>query len=217
MYCDKCGTELADNATFCSNCGNQVRAKSHKNIYIALILTFILTGLGSAYAGNIKKGLLLFIARMFLAIMGLFVSVFFIFSFLVWAFAFHEAYRDVQIANGHQNPNLIEDFKGWDQNRQIITVLVAAIILIIVIGGSINILTTDNTYSSSDSGSHYYSNGGGSSSSSGGSSVSSSQHYGGVDDSPHTIAKNDPDWYYDHYEYGDNQDIDDYLESEGYD
>jgi len=82
-----------------------------------------------------------------------------------------------------------------------------------VIGGSVNIMTSDHTHSSDASGSsHYYSNGGGS----GGSSYSSSQHYGGVDDSPSTIAKNDPDWYYDHYEYGDNQDIDDYLESEGY-
>ncbi|WP_407411074.1 zinc-ribbon domain-containing protein [Methanobrevibacter sp.] len=213
MYCEKCGAELVDGATFCSNCGNQVKAKANKNIYIALILTFILTGLGSVYAGNVKKGLILFIARMFLAILGLFVGVFFIFSFLVWAFAFHEAYRDVEIANGHPNPNLLEDFRGWDQNRQIITILIAAIIVIIVIGGSVNILTSDYSHSSDASGSsHYYSNGGGS----GSSSHSSSQHYGGVDDSPSTIAKNDPDWYYDHYEYGDNQDIDDYLESEGY-
>lgn len=32
-----------------------------------------------------------------------------------------------------------------------------------------------------------------------------------------THLPNDPDWYYDHYEYGDNPDVDDYLESEGYD
>lgn len=42
-------------------------------------------------------------------------------------------------------------------------------------------------------------------------------HYRGVDTSPDTIAKNDPDSYYDYYEYGDNPDVDDYLESEGYD
>ena len=47
--------------------------------------------------------------------------------------------------------------------------------------------------------------------------TSTSSHYGGVDDSPSKIATRDPDWYYDHYEYGDNPDIDDYLESEGYD
>ena len=48
------------------------------------------------------------------------------------------------------------------------------------------------------------------------SSDSSYSRYG-VDTSPSTIARNDPDWYYDHYEYGDNYYIDDYLESEGYD
>ncbi len=36
MFCDNCGTELADDATFCSNCGNQVKTKNNKNIYIAL-------------------------------------------------------------------------------------------------------------------------------------------------------------------------------------
>ncbi|MEI3145420.1 MAG: hypothetical protein V8S94_01885 [Methanobrevibacter smithii] len=46
---------------------------------------------------------------------------------------------------------------------------------------------------------------------------SPSSHYRGVDTSPDTLAKNDPDWYYDHYEHGKNTDVDDYLESEGYD
>ncbi len=52
---------------------------------------------------------------------------------------------------------------------------------------------------------------GSSSSSSGGS------HYGGVDTSPYHLAKNDPGAYYDHYEYGENYEIDDYLESQGFD
>lgn len=47
------------------------------------------------------------------------------------------------------------------------------------------------------------------------SSTSSSRYH--VDTSPSTIARNDPDWYYDHYEYGDNYAIDNYLESQGYD
>ena len=44
----------------------------------------------------------------------------------------------------------------------------------------------------------------------------SNKKYHGVDDSPYTLAKNDPDWYYDHYDYGDYDDIDEYLESQGY-
>ncbi|WP_298521927.1 hypothetical protein [uncultured Methanobrevibacter sp.] len=45
----------------------------------------------------------------------------------------------------------------------------------------------------------------------------SGSHYGGVDTSPYSLAKNDPGAYYDHYEYGDNYKIDDYLESQGFD
>ena len=99
MFCENCGTELADDATFCSNCGNMVRANRKKNIYIALVLTFIITGLGSIYAGNVKKGLILLAARLLFALLGGFLSIFLIFSLLVWAYAFYEAYKDIQIAN----------------------------------------------------------------------------------------------------------------------
>ena len=219
VFCENCGTELADNASFCSNCGNKVRhvAKSHKNIYVALILTFILTGLGSIYAGNAKKGLILLIARLATAIVGVFIGIFLIISFLLWAYGFYEAYRDVRIANGHSNPKLTEDFKGWDQNNKIIAILIVFIILMFTVSGCYSILTVDSHYSSDPDTSYYLSHSG--SSSSGGSSSGSSysSHYGGVDDSPHTIAKNDPDWYYDHYDYGDYDDIDEDLESQGYD
>ena len=215
MFCENCGTELADNATFCSNCGNRVGEIKKKNIYIALVLTFILTGLGSIYAGNVKKGLILLVARLLFAVLGVFLSIFFVFSVLVWAYAFYEVYKDVQIANGHANPKLLDDFNRWDQNRKIIAILIALIILIVTVGGCVSLLTM-NSYSPSHSNTHYYDVGSGSSSGSY-SHSSHSSRYGGVDTSPNTIAKNDPDWYYDHYEYGDNPDIDDYLESQGYD
>ncbi|WP_295115641.1 zinc ribbon domain-containing protein [uncultured Methanobrevibacter sp.] len=210
MFCDNCGTELADDATFCSSCGNQVKLRDNKNIYIALILTFLLTGLGSIYAGNTIKGLVLLIVRIVCVIFGIFLSIFLVFSLLVWAYSFYEAYRDVQIANGHQNPKLIRDFKSWNRNNKIIAVLIICIISILTVAACISIITAD-TYSPSHSETHYYSSGSGSSIGSG------SSHYGGVDTSPNSIARNDPDWYYDHYEYGDNPDIDDYLESQGYD
>ena len=210
MYCDNCGTELADGALFCSNCGNKVKM-NHKNVYLALVLTFIITGLGSVYAGNTKKGLILFAVRIVTAIFGLFVNVLLVFSVLVWAYAFYEAYKDVQIANGHSNPKLLDDFNGWNQNTKIISVLIIVIILIFTVSGCASILSFNDHYSG-DTGTHYYISDSGSG---GGSSYSS--HYGGVDDSPRTIAKNDPDWYYDHYDYGDNDKIDEYLESEGYD
>lgn len=57
--------------------------------------------------------------------------------------------------------------------------------------------TTSNSYSSSYDG--------------------GSGHYHTVVPDRYTLSRSDPGAYYDHYEYGDNYDIDDYLESEGYD
>ena len=210
MYCQNCGTELEDTATFCSHCGKKV-ARSRKNIYLALILTFFITGLGSVYAGDTKKGIALLIIRVVLAVLGVFVNFLFVMSVLVWAYAFYEAYKDVQIANGHRNPNLASDFKTWNRDQKIIAGLIIGIIMIFTVSGCISPFMVPE-YSYDDSGSHYYVSDGGSSSG----SSSYSSHYGGVDDSPHTIAKNDPDWYYDHYDYGDYDKIDEYMESQGY-
>ena len=44
-----------------------------------------------------------------------------------------------------------------------------------------------------------------------------SDHYHTVVPDRYTLSRTDPGAYYDHYEYGDNYEIDDYLESEGYD
>ena len=60
--------------------------------------------------------------------------------------------------------------------------------------------------SSSYSGSYYSPNG-----------YSGSDHYHTVVSDRYSLSRSDPGAYYDHYEYGDNYDIDDYLESEGYD
>jgi len=46
---------------------------------------------------------------------------------------------------------------------------------------------------------------------------SGSSHYHTVVPDRYTLSRTDPGAYYDHYEYGDNYAIDDYLESEGYD
>ena len=46
---------------------------------------------------------------------------------------------------------------------------------------------------------------------------SGGNHYHTVVPDRYTLSRTDPGAYYDHYEYGDNYDIDNYLESEGYD
>lgn len=178
-----------------------------QNIYIALVLTFILTGLGSIYAGNTKKGLTLLILRVLFAALAFFSNIFGILSVLVWVYGFYEVYNDVQIANRNSSPNLINDFKNKNQQNKIIAILIICVILILTLNSLISFSSTDS-YSPGDSDtSNYVSY----------SYESPSSHYRGVDTSPDTLAKNDPDSYYDHYEYGDNPDVDDYLESEGYD
>lgn len=96
---------------------------------------------------------------------------------------------------------------NWNQQNKIIAILIICAILILTLNSLISFSSTDS-YSPGDSATSNH--------------VSYSydsypSHYGGVDTSPDTIAKNDPDSYYDYYEYGDNPDVDDYLESEGYD
>lgn len=48
-------------------------------------------------------------------------------------------------------------------------------------------------------------------------STGSSSHYNTVVPDRYTLSRTDPGAYYDYYEYGDNYEIDDYLESEGFD
>lgn len=119
----------------------------------------------------------------------------------------YEVYNDVQIANRNSSPNLINDFKNWNQQNKIIAILIICAILILTLNSLITFSSTDSYPSDDSDTSNYVSY----------SYESPSSHYRGVDTSPDTLAKNDPDWYYDHYEYGDNPDVDDYLESEGYD
>lgn len=209
MYCEKCGEELADNASFCSRCGSKTEIRKHKNIFIALILSLILTGIGTVYAGNTKKGLMLLALRLICTVITVLIPFIFVLNIVVWIFGIYDAYYETQIANGNSNPNLIRDFQGWDKNSQIIAALFILFILMISVSGALSFFTPSYHYSDT-----YYTS---SSSSGSGSSSVSHSHYGGVDDSPSTIAKNDPDWYYDHYDYGDNDKIDEYLESQGYD
>ena len=94
MYCENCGSEIPEGASFCSNCGHKIKKTHHKNIYLALVLSFILSGLGSVYAGNTQKGLVIIALRILFAALAVFVNVFMVFTILVWAYGFYAAYQD---------------------------------------------------------------------------------------------------------------------------
>ncbi|MBR0270729.1 MAG: TM2 domain-containing protein [Methanobrevibacter sp.] len=217
MFCDNCGTELDENAQYCNKCGNKVNnthfIKKEKNMYLALILSFIFAGLGIIYAGNTKKGLIFIALRIITAAIGVFIFIFIFISILIWAYGLYETYNEVKIANGVRNPNILNDFKNWNSSKKCLAIIVVSIVLIVMVSGVYTML--DAYYGYDDSPTYYSSSSSGSSSSGGYSS--SSGHYGGVDTSPSTIARNDPGSYYDYYNYGDNDEIDEYLESQGFD
>ena len=182
---------------YCENCGNQ------KNMYLALILSLILTGVGTIYAGKVKKGLILLALRFIFATITALVPSLGIINVIIWIFGIYDAYHETQKANG-KRPNPVRDFIALDGIGKVLTLLFVALIITISVGSFVD-FTTPTQYHVSNS--HYTT------------TTTSGIHspYGGVDDSPSTIARNDPDWYYEHYEYGDNPRIDDYLESQGYD
>ena len=213
MYCPNCGCKLADGAAYCSSCGFKIERKN-KNLYIAWILTFFISGLGSIYAGKVEKGLKLLAIRIIFTCLGLFMGIFSVLGLAVWAYSFYAAYKDVEEVNGRPNQNPIEDFKAMNRGSQIIAVILISLIVIFTFSACFSLMTP-YTHSSDDSKSHYYSSD--SSSGSGSLASSHSSKYGGVDTSPRTIAKDDPDWFYDYYDYGDYDEIDEYLESQGYD
>lgn len=75
---------------------------SEKNMTTAIIISVILTGLGIAYAGNIKKGVTYFGMAVILNILGFWVSgIFSYISILVWAYGIYQTYLEVNAVNGN--------------------------------------------------------------------------------------------------------------------
>ena len=64
---------------------------------IALVISFIFTGLGIAYLGDIKKGVGLFAIGVILSILGLYVSAIFTYiAVIVWIAALYLTYKEAQ-------------------------------------------------------------------------------------------------------------------------
>jgi TM2 domain-containing membrane protein YozV len=69
-FCSDCGAEISAKAEICPKCG--VRQQSTgKNPIIAVILNLIIAGLGHVYLGRTKRGIVLFLLTVFIALISM--------------------------------------------------------------------------------------------------------------------------------------------------
>lgn len=135
MFCENCGKEISNNARFCGNCGNQIKKTNNivteeKNMILALFLSIFLVGLGLVYAGDKKKGIILFIAILIFYRLRKF-EIFFVIAIILWVYAIYETYKEVKRANGEENSNLLEDIKIFSHSQYFTPIIVIAILFLV--------------------------------------------------------------------------------------
>ena len=70
---------------------------AEKSKIIALVISFIFTGLGIAYLGDVKKGLILFAIAVVLNCLGLWVSkIFSYIAILLWIAALYLTWKEAE-------------------------------------------------------------------------------------------------------------------------
>ena len=135
MFCPKCGNEIADNARFCGNCGNQIKkadnAANEKNMLLALFLSIFFISMGIFYAGKRKKAIILFAATAIFYYLRHATPICLAIAMILWAYSIYVTYKEVKLANGEANPNLLEDMKSLPDSDN--TLPVIAIILLLII------------------------------------------------------------------------------------
>ncbi len=68
---------------------------------IAIIISILFTGLGVAYAGNVKKGIIIFGLALLLNVLGMWTSnIFSKISILLWIYGLYATYQEVKTVNG---------------------------------------------------------------------------------------------------------------------
>ncbi|MGI6078822.1 MAG: zinc-ribbon domain-containing protein [Fastidiosipilaceae bacterium] len=132
MYCSNCGSQMAEDAKFCPNCGkgtgDRPRASgtygvvyTEKSAGLAAVLSIIIVGAGQMYAGKVGRGIIILLFSLFgigflyvpslLAVVTGAMSVggaLMLGSVLVLAwyvFVVYDAYRQAEIYNGYLREN----------------------------------------------------------------------------------------------------------------
>lgn len=135
MFCENCGKEIPDNVRFCSNCGKQIKKTTNnvteeKNMPLALFLSIFLVGLGLVYAGEKKKGIILFIAILIFNRLRNF-EIFFLIAIILWIYAIYETYMQVKRANGEEAPDLLKDMETFSHTKNFVLIIAIALILVV--------------------------------------------------------------------------------------
>lgn len=115
MYCQNCGAQLPDSATYCDRCGNRVGEHSggargldnqmasimvnKKSEALALILSLIIPGLGQIYIGQSIRGILMFVMIFIIAILTMFFVLFGILYIVLWLYAMYDAFKGAKEYN----------------------------------------------------------------------------------------------------------------------
>ena len=74
---------------------------ANKNMIIALVLSFIWSGLGLIYAGNMQKGIILAVLAIIAEVLFLCVSqIFGLVVFIIWIYSMYVTYKQVKAVNG---------------------------------------------------------------------------------------------------------------------
>ncbi|WP_296791549.1 zinc ribbon domain-containing protein [uncultured Methanobrevibacter sp.] len=128
-FCDKCGHELAnEKGKFCDRCGAELKYESdssagssmnipiyteEKSMAVAMLLSFIFAGTGIAYAGNLEKGIGIFVVSIIVNFITISTGgIFFIFTLAVWIAGMVLTYKEVENVNNQRRMMLNQQYQN---------------------------------------------------------------------------------------------------------
>ena len=125
-FCDKCGHKLAnENGKFCDRCGAELKYESdssagssmnipiyteEKSMAVAMILSFIFAGTGIAYAGNLEKGIGIFVVSIIVNFIT--ISTGGIFFIAVWIAGMVLTYKEVENVNNQRQMMMNQQYQN---------------------------------------------------------------------------------------------------------